>query len=376
MKKVLYILKHNPWGIGGGCYASNLYLTAFLEVFKDYQFDILLCDYCLEMEHPTYNGHCHFIPVVPRGKSKILSVFTGIMHRYQKQGRKMLSSYHYDYCIFDHSQIAGSLIPYVPTGTKSIVLHHNFEQKYYRDNTPSCLHRILFSKFVAKWERNAFLNCAFNVFLTKEDLGQFRDFYGKEKGTSIIGGIFDFNTMPAGDVSMDKELTCVITGSLDNVQNVDGLRYFFDQLYPLFPKQIKIIIAGKNPSPAIYDLVNGGANVKIVANPQNMASVISKGQIYLCPTRLGSGIKVRITDGLRAGLPVIAHKVSARGYSDFIEKGFMLSFESKEEFADALRTMINRIDSNPGIYQDIRSYYVNSHSFACGVSKLKIVLKQ
>ena len=42
MKKVLYILKHNPWGIGGGCYASNLYFTAFLEVFKDYQFDILL----------------------------------------------------------------------------------------------------------------------------------------------------------------------------------------------------------------------------------------------------------------------------------------------------------------------------------------------
>lgn len=30
MKKVLYILKHNPWGIGGGCYASNLYFTAFL----------------------------------------------------------------------------------------------------------------------------------------------------------------------------------------------------------------------------------------------------------------------------------------------------------------------------------------------------------
>lgn len=54
----------------------------------------------------------------------------------------------------------------------------------------------------------------------------------------------------------------------------------------------------------------------------------------------------------------------------------MLSFESKEEFADALRTMINRIDSKPGIYQDIRSYYVNLHSFACGVSKLKIVLKQ
>lgn len=48
---------------------------------------------------------------------------------------------------------------------------------------------------------------------------------------------------------------------------------------------------------------------------------------------------------------IIAHKVSARGYSDFIEKGYMLSLESKEEFADALRTMINRIDSKPGIYQ-------------------------
>ena len=35
---ILYILRHNPWGIGGGCYACRCYLDAFIAVFEDAHF--------------------------------------------------------------------------------------------------------------------------------------------------------------------------------------------------------------------------------------------------------------------------------------------------------------------------------------------------
>ena len=37
---ILYLLRHNPWGIGGGCYATRCYFEAFKEVFAGVQFDV------------------------------------------------------------------------------------------------------------------------------------------------------------------------------------------------------------------------------------------------------------------------------------------------------------------------------------------------
>lgn len=47
-KKILYILKHDPWAIGGGAYASRMYLTAFRSLFHDAEMDVLICDNCMK----------------------------------------------------------------------------------------------------------------------------------------------------------------------------------------------------------------------------------------------------------------------------------------------------------------------------------------
>ena len=41
---ILYILRHNPWGIGGGCYACRCYLDAFTTLFAEAQFDVCVCE--------------------------------------------------------------------------------------------------------------------------------------------------------------------------------------------------------------------------------------------------------------------------------------------------------------------------------------------
>lgn len=46
-KKILYILKHDPWAIGGGAYASRMYLTAFRSLFQEAEIDVLICDNCM-----------------------------------------------------------------------------------------------------------------------------------------------------------------------------------------------------------------------------------------------------------------------------------------------------------------------------------------
>ena len=125
--KILYILKHNPWGIGGGCYACRNYLELFSELFLQDKIDVLICSEYLQTPIIPNFKNCKFIPVLPRSKfSQYLSPITHILHRHQELATKILQRNHYDYCIFDHNSIAGSLVDLCKQkGIKTIVLNHN-----------------------------------------------------------------------------------------------------------------------------------------------------------------------------------------------------------------------------------------------------------
>lgn len=61
--RILYILKHNPWGIGGGCYACRNYLELFSELFKESQIDACICEEYLKQANVNEFPNVSFIPV-------------------------------------------------------------------------------------------------------------------------------------------------------------------------------------------------------------------------------------------------------------------------------------------------------------------------
>lgn len=197
--KILYVLKHNPWGIGGGCKASLSYFNAFMAVFEQADIDLCICEeYVKDMPEDAKRsvGHIYTSPerIIT---AKAASCVTGILHRHQRQVEHLLKVNTYDYCIFDHSAVAGSIVNKLPKETKSIVLNHNFEHDYFRDNTPSRLRRMMFLPQVVRNERKSYMNASFNIFLTKEDLCQFEDTYGlTHSKCESIGMFTSVNTPP------------------------------------------------------------------------------------------------------------------------------------------------------------------------------------
>ena len=83
-------------------------------------------------------------------------------------------------------------------------------------------------------------------------------------------------------------------------------------------------------------------NVVLEANPEDIQSVVASCDIYLCPMRLGGGLKLRVMDGFRNGLPVICHQVSARGYHDFIDNGICFSYSNEKEFSEVLEKLCDK----------------------------------
>ena len=72
-------------------------------------------------------------------------------------------------------------------------------------------------------------------------------------------------------------------------------------------------------------------------------------------------------DGLRSGLIVLTHSVSARGYEQMVESGCMYVYSDYASFETELIKMLN---SHLG-RQEVMSSYITHFSFHAGVDRLK-----
>lgn len=356
--------------------ASHAYLRAFADVFQG-NVDLVVADTAKGTDENIVLGEVY--PVAERSKvSKLLSVFTGQMHRYSGFVRKLLRENpdKYTHVVFDHSCIAGTLIREAKKhGLNTITIHHNHEKEYYNDNT-GFPRRVLFLHHVVGNERRAYKLSDLNLFLTGHDLNTFERVYGLPQGVNYVLGTFEYQDYIRQTVNVGKDplLTFSITGSLCTHQGMDGLRYFFSELYPSLPKNCKVIVSGRNPTQELRNLCGSYGNVELVPNPDNMSEVINRSDVYICPTRIGGGLKLRVMDGLRLGLPVITHVCSARGYDAFFDTGCFEVFSTPSGFEKSLDKIIGNIESGNLSKAHVQEIYKDVFSFDAGRQRLSMIM--
>lgn len=379
--RILYVLKHNPWGIGGGCYACRNYLQLFSTMFADDKIDACICEeYLNDADVSEYPNVC-FVPVKQRSKlSKVLTPINGQLHRHYHQAIQLMKQNQYDYCIFDENGIAGSLVKQARKhGIKTIVINHNCQYEYSRDNMTSFLEKLLILPVVVRCERKSYKLCDYNIFLTEEDQIIFGNRYGKSKTKSIVGGCFypkNFDLSSKQEIKpfRKEHLKMVISGTMGNVQNMDGICYFLDDLLPCVPEDILIVLVGKNPPESLIERVKAlEPRVKIIPNPKDIDAIVRDCDIFLCPARLGGGMKLRMMDGFRNGLPVLAHAVSARGYRQFEKDGVMAEFSTSTQFTSELSDMIVKITNGDITKQKIMEKSKDCFSFINVLNRMKKV---
>lgn len=371
--RILFVNKDNPFGVGGGDFATHAYLLAFSDLCGG-NIDVFI-------RAGVDNDHsikANFITVPKRSiLARIRSVFTGHLHRNVDAVKKRLADGHrYDYCVFNNSRTSTGLIRLVRSlGIKVITIHHNVEPEFVRDNTSNWAHRLLLMSLVRRAERRAWHLSDYNLFLTSQDLTAFQRLYGRNNSVNSIVGTFEYLPLPAITQKdcCSSWLTYAITGSLCLPQGIDGVKYFLEELYPYLPEQSKVIISGRKPTDEVAALCSRYDNVQLIPNPVDMNEIINKADVYICPTRLGGGMKLRVMDGLRLGIPVIAHSCSARGYDELTNGDCLSVFDDKEEFASALHILVSKIKAGKINRSNIQQRYKDEFSYQAGIGRLKAI---
>lgn len=377
-RKILFVTPHNPWGRGGGCFATSVYLNALMELFPEAEFHLCVYDDFMPQvpEHILANPSVKLFAAATRPLSQRLSsIFSGRIHRFQHLVESLVRQNSYAFAFLDKSHLTGTLAPLFTgnNGTPVFTLHHNFEPDYFRHENVSRMFRFIFHHHIGRLEKKAYLESTVNLFLTENDRHQFAEAYGETEAECHVTGFFDKTTaaVPERATAGDNRINLVISGSLNNNQNIDGINQFFHHLYPLIPAEVNITVTGQKPSAHVKALCHGKKNVTLVPDPADISSVIAGATVALCPTRLGSGIKVRVTDPLRMGIPVICHAVSGRGYGSFIKKGYICTYSNPGEFAAALNWITEALKNRTITPDEITALYNSEFGQDAGLERLR-----
>ena len=307
--------------------------------------------------------------------TKIKTVLRGRIHRLYNWLLAYLDERKnkYQVCVIN-SGLYGDIVPEIKKrGIRVVTVHHNFEAIFQLENRRPTTLWGLTSWFVRRNERRAYQLSDLNIFLSAYDRDMMRTHYGTtDSQNDVVVGVYETQeqskTIPKEVTVQTPSIDVAISGCLNHLQTELGIKDFVAHYDVLFKKMMpssQLVISGKDPGKFIKEFAKSEA-VVLRPNPNNMDEALKDCSIYLCPVNVGSGVKFRILDGLRLGMPILTHAVSARGYEMFADKLWFQSYHDEASFEKGLRAILAYIEKHEDFRSEIIHEYQSAFSFETG----------
>lgn len=131
-------------------------------------------------------------------------------------------------------------------------------------------------------------------------------------------------------------------GALNADKNVDAVRYFAHDIFPLLkttnPGLIFRIVGG--PVPAEIATLNNDPSIEVLGYVGNLAEVLNSATLSLVPLRYGGGTRLKILESLAHSVPVVSSSIGCEGI-DVLHGRDILIADSPRGFASELTRLIN-----------------------------------
>jgi polysaccharide biosynthesis protein PslH len=238
------------------------------------------------------------------------------------------------------------LAPYIATirqfsKAKIVMRAHNVEHEIWEritSNTkflPKRWYLQLLTRRLANYEKKQLNKYDILLPITQRDLDHFvaLGFHQKSMVVPIGLDAADYTPDPT---SFQKPLSLSFIGSLDWMPNVEGLNWFLSKVWPFakakFPT-IQLHIAGRNTPESLYRLQD--EQLVIHGEIPDAKVFINSHSIMLVPLLSGSGMRVKILEGMALGKVVLTTSVGLEGITATHQKEVLIA-NTPDDFLEAL----------------------------------------
>jgi len=174
-----------------------------------------------------------------------------------------------------------------------------------------------------------------------------------------------------------KEIFPVLcfSGVMAYEPNDDAMLYFIHKIYPLIKEKchnIKLMIIGKEPSTQLRNLVKNDKSVTITGYVRDIRPYLKRVTLYVCPLRMGSGIKNKILEAWAMRKPIVATPISCDGLDVIPGKNIVIA-NHPHDFARQVLKLLDNEERRRNLAQNGRKWVECHYSWQSQSFKLESI---
>ena len=264
---------------------------------------------------------------------------------------KTLAEGRFDVAVFDF--VHAAVLRPAHSQAATVCFTHNVEAEIFKrhaETASQAAMRLVWRSQHAKmerYEREELRRFDSVIAVSERDAKQFRERYGLASVATIPTGVdldfFAWSEPPAVDDA--RPPTVVFTGSMDWEANVDGVRFFLADVWPLILAQVpdaRFVVVGRNPPPALQEQAKAFKGVSFTGFVDDVRPYARAAHAFVIPLRVGGGTRIKAFEAMAMGCPVVSTSIGIEGL-DVTDGEHYLQRDSAEQQAQAVVELLRDV---------------------------------
>jgi glycosyltransferase involved in cell wall biosynthesis len=208
------------------------------------------------------------------------------------------------------------------------------------------------NKRLKKFELQAFETCDAIITITDIDKQTIKSLLPSQKIETCLTGLNLTDYVP---VTLPKKQNTVFHfASMDWMPNVEAVDWLLEKVWNDVLKEIpeaKLMLAGRGMPASL--LQKASANITIIDNVPSSSEFYNTYDIMLVPLWSGSGLRIKLVEGLAYGKAIITTSIGAEGIPYVANKHLMIA-DNHTEFIRAIITLLKNQQTKHALQQEAR----------------------
>lgn len=129
--------------------------------------------------------------------------------------------------------------------------------------------------------------------------------------------VYAFDSFPeAPESNLTERRDLIFVAGFAHAPNVDAARWFVSEVFPrvqVAQPGVHLYLVGSNPTEEVRALDGGAITVTGFVSDEELASCYRSARVALAPLRFGGGMKGKVIEAMRFGLPCVTTATGAQG---------------------------------------------------------------
>ena len=257
-----------------------------------------------------------------------------------------------------------------------ILRTHNIEHLIWSRVASGCKNPIkrsvllTFAEQLEKYELSVLKQCDGIASITLKDSLFFKQICDRVPVIDIPFGI-NMNNYTVSEQPEDNDFPSLFyIGSLDWLPNIEGLEWFLDEVWPIINQRhpdLKFYIAGRNMPDRIKNTI--APNIVALGEVVDAVEFMRSKSIMLVPLFSGSGIRIKIIEGMAMQKTIISTKIGAEGIHYTNRKNIMIA-NTPDEFLSAISECVKDKTLCKNIGENARNLVIRENNIEVQIKRL------